>query len=655
MRRYVRFLAIALAGGLLTAGATRGIAGEPPPGDGQTRADSKDRDGFQRVVLPFLAEHCAGCHGPVKPKGGLNLESLRDEATIQSRRRAWTRIREYIEGGVMPPEDSPQPDRGDSDRVATAIKAALDRDDCGKAPNPGRVTIRRLNRAEYNNTIRDLFGVEDRPADDFPSDDVGYGFDNVGDVLGLPPLLMERYMGAAEKVAERVIVANPTSPGQWKPDSHRRIIFREPASPGEYPDAARAILERFASRAYRRPVTPAELERLLGIVQMALSDGEGFERAIQFGVQAALVSPNFLFRVELDSRPRGNPPAGPDPGHRVEPIGEYEIASRLSYFLWTSMPDDELFRLAAQGKLRSPDVLSAQVRRMIVDPRARALVDNFGGQWLQIRNLRSFNPDRERYPAFDEALREAMFRETELFLAEVIREDRSILDLIDADFTYLNERLARHYGIKDVSGPEFRRVRLTGTERGGLLTHASVLTATSNPNRTSPVKRGRWVLEQILGAPPPPPPPEVKPLKDDRAVETTITMRRRMEQHRAQPSCAVCHNRMDPLGFGMENFDGIGAWRDKEAGVQIDSSGTLPSGESFRGPAELKAILKARPREFARCLTEKMLTYALGRGLDDTDRCAVDRIVKDLEAHEYRASVLVQGIVSSEPFLKRRY
>jgi mono/diheme cytochrome c family protein len=655
MRRHVRFVAIALAGGLLSAGATRGSAGEPPPGDGQVRADSKDRDGFPRVVLPFLAKHCAGCHGAVKPKGGLNLESLRDEATIQSRRRAWVRIREYIEGGVMPPDDSPQPDRADSDRVVAMIKAALDRDDCGKAPNPGRVTIRRLNRAEYNNTIRDLFGIEDRPADDFPSDDVGYGFDNVGDVLGLPPLLMERYLSAAERIAERVIVANPTAPGQWKPDSHRRIIFREPASPGEYPDAARAILERFATRAYRRPVTPAELDRLLGIVQMALSDGERFERAIQFAVQAVLVSPNFLFRVELDNRPRGNAPAGPGKGPRVEPVGEYEIASRLSYFLWSSMPDDELFRLAAQGKLRSPEVLAAQVSRMLDDPRARALVDNFGGQWLQIRNLRSLSPDRERYPAFEESLREAMFRETELFLAEVFREDRSILDLIDADFTYLNERLARHYGITGVTGPEFRRVRLSGPERGGLLTHASVLTATSNPNRTSPVKRGRWVLEQILGAPPPPPPPEVKPLKDDRAVETAMTMRRRMEQHRAQPSCAVCHNRLDPLGFGMENYDGVGAWRDKEAGVQIDSSGTLPSGESFRGPAELKAILKARPREFARCLTEKMLTYALGRGLDESDHCAVDRIVKDLEAHDYRASVLVQGIVSSEPFLKRRY
>jgi hypothetical protein len=292
---------------------------------------------------------------------------------------------------------------------------------------------------------------------------------------------------------------------------------------------------------------------------------------------------------------------------------------------------------------------------MLVDPRGRAMVDNFAGQWLQIRSLRSLTPDRERYPGFDESLREAMFRETELFLAEIIREDRSILDLIDADFTYLNEKLAKHYGIEGVIGPEFRRVRLTGPQRGGILTQASVLTVSSNPNRTSPVKRGRWVLEQILGAPPPPPPPDVTPLKDAHAAEAGLSVRQRMERHRAQASCAVCHSRLDPLGFGLENYDGVGGWRDRDGGTPVDASGTLPSGESFRGPAELKAILRARSREFARCLTEKMLTYALGRGLEESDRCAVDRIVKEIEAHDYRFSAIIRGIVASDPFLKRRY
>ncbi len=643
MRRHLRALVLATAFLSSAILPTSAIAG-----------GSSEREVFQQVVSPFLAKHCAGCHGPGKAKAGLNIETLGIEDSIRTRRKAWSRVQEYIEGGLMPPEDSPQPEKAEANRVAHLIKQALDRDDCARPPDPGRVTIRRLNRVEYNNTIRDLFGIDDRPADEFPSDEVGYGFDNVGDVLALPPLLMERYLAAAERVAERAIVAD-LSPGQPRPESHRRILFREPASAGEFPDAARAILDRFASRAYRRPVTPPELDRLLSIVQVALADGESFERAIQLAVQAVLVSPNFLFRVELDYRPRNHPEDSNSLRRGVEPIGGYEIASRLSYFLWSSMPDDELLRLAGQGKLRSPEVLAAQARRMIDDPRGRALVDNFGGQWLQIRNLRTISPDRERYPAFDEPLREAMFRETELFLAEVFREDRSLLDLIDADYTYLNERLARHYGVPGVVGPEFRRVRLAGTARGGLLTQASVLTVTSNPNRTSPVKRGRWVLEQILGAPPPPPPPDVKPLRDDRVVQTALTVRKRLEQHRAQPSCAICHNRLDPLGFGLENFDGVGAWREKDAGQPVDSSGTLPSGQSFRGPTELKSILKGRPREFARCLTEKMLTYALGRGLEESDHCAVDRIVKDLEANGYRSGVLLRGIVTSEPFLKRRY
>ncbi len=651
MRRNVRFLLVACGWAWMAPGATWGIAGDSPPRKGGGPPVPASVDDLRAVVQPFFTKYCASCHGPDKPKGGLNLETLRDEATFQSRRKSWQRIREYVEGGIMPPDESPQPDRAEVARLTASIKAALDRDDCGKPANPGRVTIRRLNRAEYNNTIRDLIGADYRPADDFPMDDVGNGFDNMGDVLGMPPLLMERYMVAAETVAARAIVVGPSSPGQERPETHRRIIFREPTSPGEYPDAARAILERFASRAYRRPVTRPELERLLGLVELAIADGERFERGIQLAVRAILVSPHFLFRVELDDRPRGTAAGGSAPSG-IEAIGDFELASRLSYFFWSTMPDDTLFRLAGEGKLRSPEVLAGEVRRMLVDPRARALVDNFAGQWLQIRNLKAFSPDRERYPDFDEPLRQAMFRETELFFAEIMREDRSILDLLDADFTYLNERLARHYGIPGVTGDEFRRVRLTSPERGGLLTQASVLTVTSNPNRTSPVKRGRWVLEQVLGTPPPPPPPDVTPLKNDHAQETTTSMRRRMEQHRAQASCAVCHNRLDPLGFGLENYDGLGAWRDKDGGHVVDASGTLPSGESFRGPGELKAILKSRPREFARCLTEKMLTYALGRGLEESDRCAVDRIVKDLEANQYRFSVLMQGIVSSDPFLK---
>jgi cytochrome c553 len=628
-------------------------AGEAPPAASDRQPRSANPDSHRSHVNTFLAKYCTDCHGRSGRKGGLDLSVVPGEAEVQLRRRVWERVREYVEGGIMPPEDRPQPTADESARLTAWIKSALERDNCGRPGNPGRVTIRRLNRAEYNNTIRDLVGVDFRPADDFPADDVGYGFDNIGDVLSLPPLLMEKYLSAASTISKRAIVqAADQRSSDPLPESHRRILFREPASPGEYPDAARAIVERFATRAYRRPVSPGETARLTRFAELALRNGDSFERGIQLAVQTVLVSPHFLFRVELDSRPRatGQPPR---PSDGAESIGEFELASRLSYFLWSTMPDEELFRLAAEGKLHSPEILAGQVRRMLQDRRARALVENFAGQWLQLRKLKIVNPDRVRFAGFDEPLREAMLQETELFFDEVMRADRSILDFLDADFTYVNERLARHYGLLGVSGEALRRVRLNGEARGGLLSQASVLTVTSNPNRTSPVKRGRWVLEQILGAPPPPP-PEVAELKEDRAADTSRSFRQRMDRHRAQSSCAVCHNRLDPLGFGLENYDGIGAWRERDGGQLIDASGTLPSGESFRGPGELKARLKARPREFARCLAEKMLTYALGRGVEEYDRCAVDRIVKDIESKEYQFSAVVLGVVTSDAFLKRR-
>ena len=654
MRRYGWFLVIAWQLSCASSETWSSPTGAEAPAGSGPRQASADLERLRSQVEPFLTKYCTTCHGPTRPKGGLDLSKVPGEAELRSRRKVWERVREYVEGGIMPPEDHPQPTAEESSKLTTWVKAALDRDNCGRPGNPGRVTIRRLNRAEYNNTVRDLVGVDFRPADGFPTDDVGYGFDNIGDVLSLPPMLMEKYLSAAATISERAIVRpSDRRPSDPLPESHRRILFREPASPGEYLETARTILERFATRAYRRPATPAETVRLMSFVDLAFRNGDSFERGIQLAVQAVLVSPHFLFRVELDSRPRATgQPARPSAGG--EPIGEYELASRLSYFLWSTMPDEELFRQAAEGKLHSPEILAGQVRRMLLDPKSRALVENFAGQWLQIRNLKTINPDRERFPGFDEPLREAMLRETELFFDEVMRGDRSILDFLDADFTYVNERLARHYGMSGITGEAFRRVRLDGQARGGLLTQASVLTVTSNPNRTSPVKRGRWVLEQILGSPPPPPPPEVSPLKEDRAAESGRSLRQRMEQHRAQASCAVCHNRLDPLGFGLENYDGVGAWRERDGGLPVDASGTLPSGEAFRGPGELKTRLKARPREFARCLAEKLLTYALGRGVEESDRCAVDRIVKDIESSHYRFSALVIGVASSDPFLRRR-
>jgi hypothetical protein len=409
---------------------------------------------------------------------------------------------------------------------------------------------------------------------------------------------------------------------------------------------AREIISDVMGRAFRRPPTPAEINRVVALVELADRNGENFNVAVGLGIQAILVSPHFLFRVELD-------PPSDDPGG-IRTLNDYELATRLSYFLWSSMPDDELFALARLGKLRSGDNLERQVRRMLADPKSQALVENFAGQWLQLRNLDTAAPDKGRYPDFDEPLRRAMRQETELFFAAIMKEDRSVLDFLDGDFTFVDERLARHYGIPDVKGNEFRRVQLDRHQRGGVLTHASVLTVTSNPTRTSPVKRGKWVLENILGTPPPPPPPNVPELKEEAVGELTGSLRQRMEQHRAKPDCAVCHERMDPLGFGLENYDGIGAWRTSEGRFEIDPSGVLPGGQSFSGPQELKSILKARKDEFVKCLAEKMLTYGLGRGVEYSDRGTIHDIAKSVEAGEYKFSSLILAIVKSEPFEKRR-
>jgi hypothetical protein len=356
-----------------------------------------------------------------------------------------------------------------------------------------------------------------------------------------------------------------------------------------------------------------------------------------------LVSPHFLFRIEKDAGSGAQ-----------NSISDHELASRLSYFLWSSMPDDELFRAAEQGSLRKANILAAQVRRMLRDPKSRALVENFGGQWLELRKLESVKPDSERFPEFEEYLRMSMRRETEMFFENVIREDRSLLDFIDGDYTFLNERMARFYNVSGVKGPEFRKVSLTGnTERSGILTQASILTVSSYATRTSPVLRGKWILENILNAPPPPPPPDV-PNLDEAKLGSTASLRQQLDAHRKNPTCASCHARMDPLGFGLENFDAIGAWRTRDGKFPIDSTGTLPDGRSFQGPKQLKTIVKSDRAAFVQCLTEKLLTYALGRGLERYDNPAVRKIAKNAAANNYRFSSLVIGIVSSLPFQKRR-
>jgi choline dehydrogenase-like flavoprotein len=392
-------------------------------------------------------------------------------------------------------------------------------------------------------------------------------------------------------------------------------------------------------------VTKEEVDRLMKLFALADRHGESFERSIQVALEAVLVSPGFLFRGELQPEPN-------NPG-MVQPVDEFALASRLSYFLWSSMPDEELFALAGRNALRKH--LEQQVRRMLRDPKAGALVENFAGQWLQIRNLKLVAPDKMTFPDFDDNLRAAMAKETEMFFTEILQQDRSVVEFLDADYTFVNGRLARLYGLPGVTGDDFRRVSLKGTHRGGLLTEAAILTIASTPTRTSPVKRGKWVLENLLGAPPPPPPPDVPELKEGKDAALTGTMRQRMEQHRENPICASCHARMDPIGFGLENFNGIGEWRDKEGDFPIDPAGQLVTGETFNGPGELKSILVKHKRDdFAHCLTEKMLTYALGRGLEYYDKCAMDQITKRLAKNHYRFSTLILEIVKSTPFEMRR-
>jgi mono/diheme cytochrome c family protein len=747
---------------------------------------------YQRAVQPFFAKHCLACHAD-KESGDVRLDRFTDEAALTKGLATVEKALDMLRKRAMPPKKRPQPADDEIKPVLAWMDGFIARMD-QKSSSANRVVIRRLNRAEYNNTIHDLLGVTFRPADDFPPDVPAHGFDTVGGTLSVPPALAEKYLAAAEKVARTAVFgvgplkpertphqpfftadafsknrtvlydydetgmslpsalhvwqmfpadgeytfraimrgvrppgSDPVELGFWidgkllheakipvptKVESGRnpgelngtwaeirpRVTAGEhwlsvtllrmyeglpadykgpkpskstvratratdaffpmyldvvgPFNPRQGPsdesrrkfyagaprDAtnARAILSNLARRAFRRPVTAAEVDDLVKLVRMVQKDGDSFEEGLCLAIEGILISPHFLFKVE---RGTGD----------VYGINQHELATRLSYFLWSSMPDDELRRCADDGTLRRPGVLEAQVRRMLQDPKARALAENFGGQWLQTRALESHTPDRVKFAEFTDYTRMSMKRETDLFFEHVIREDRPILDFLDAPYTFLNQRLAEFYKIPGVKGHEFRKVDLTPTQRRGALSHASVLTVTSYANRTSPVLRGKWILENILNAPPPPPPPDVPSLSDHPA-EKPVSMRAQLEQHRANPNCAGCHSRMDPLGFALEHFDAIGAWRDTDGDLAIGPSGAFPDGRSFAGFQNLVAILKADPAAFTECLAEKMLTYALGRGLERTDRKAVKAIAERVAKEDYRFSALVLEVVRSVPF-----
>ena len=577
---------------------------------------------------------CHKCHDAETAKGDLDLSPLKTQADFERDPRLLEKLVRFVRDREMPPPGKrPQPSEQDRQKFVDWGRHTLAHMDYSKFPkDPGRVTIHRLSRTEYNNTMRDLLGITNQPADKFPADGGGGGgFDNNADTLFVPPLLLEKYLEAAGEV----LAAAPAT-----------LLVERPGWLKSKSAAARKNIESFAARAFRRPVEKVEADALMGLFEQATKRGESFETAVKHALKAVLVSPHFLFRIEKDR--------GVQEPYR---LNDYELASRLSYFLWSSMPDAELFAQAAKNQLHESATLEAQVKRMLRDPKARALAENFAGQWLRVRELKTtVQPDPGRFRKFTPELREAMYAEAIEFFAAMIREDASLLTLLDADHSYLNEALAQHYGLTNlnITGAELRRVTLPDKNRGGVLGMGAVLTLTSYPQRTSPVLRGKWVLEELLGQPPPPPPPDAGGLPAEDAPRNGLTFRQRLEEHRKKPQCAGCHSRLDPLGFGLENFDAIGRWRTKIGAEPVDATGLMSSGETFTGPAELKQLLLARKDDFARNVTERMLAYALGRGVEFHDMPSIAAITDKLKNKGYRSSTLVTEIVKSYPFQFRR-
>ncbi|MFM7321987.1 MAG: DUF1592 domain-containing protein [Armatimonadota bacterium] len=587
---------------------------------------------FDKEIRPAVTTYCQPCHGADSASGGIRFDRFPDSASVARDTALWRKALRAVRERTMPPQGARRLPTGLATRIVEPLGQLVEHFDSRQAPrDPGRVVPRRLNRTEYNNTVRDLLGVDTRPADRFPADGGGGGgFDNNADTLFLPPVLMEKYLEAAGELLAAAPEARimPVSPGG-------KLTARS---------AAAQNLRRFAARAYRRPVRTDEIARLLAVYDRARSARIDHRSATRLALKAVLVSPNFLFRAETD----------PGNGGAVA-LGDYELASRLSYFLWCSMPDDRLFALAAAGKLREPDTLAAQVRRMLADPKCVDFADAFAGQWLRTREiLETAQPDTGKFPEFTPTLRRAMFDETVAFFLSVVRDNAPAITLLDADYTFLNRELARHYGLPPVEGDALRRVRLPDSRRGGVLAQGAVLTLTSYPQRTSPVLRGKWILSEILGAPPPPPPPVVATLPPDDRPKEGQTLRQRLEAHRAKPECRSCHERIDPLGFALENYDAIGRWREDIGGVKVDAVGTLSTGERFEGPVELKRILRAREADVARNIVERMLAYALGRGLEPADLPSVRKIVSDAAPGGYRTGDLITGIVRSLPFRYRK-
>ena len=652
----MRWFPLILLGGLLAALTFPPHATIAQQEKTQLKEDAPDGPDFSKDIRPLLKSYCFACHNATKRKAGLDLERIDNDRAALELEGLWDQVGERLHGKEMPPPSSKAAHgrRRRQKLLAWTKHVAQSQVSCETLTKEqlekslAGYTNRRLNRTEYNNTLRDLFGVDLHAGDLLPSEGGGgEGFDNSGATLFTTPVLLEKYLEAAEMVLATLFPASPERNPDPRLAAVRRKLLIEVPGPKTVPrDAAGKVLDVFLPRAFRRPAAVGEVERYLSIFDKAAQRGASYDQSLKLVLKGVLISPSFLFLIETLPEKEG-----------VFRLGHYEMESQLSYFVLASMPDEVLFQLASEGKLHVVKVLRAQVRRMMRAPQARGLADGFAAQWLGIRPLGvTIRPDSKLFPEFDEELAAAMREETVLFFDSIVREDHSVLELIDAKYTFVNERLAALYNMTGIKGSQMQRVKLDGPVRGGVLGQASILTATSFPHRTSPVLRGRWILEELLGAEVPPPPPDVPVLNEKKKGGSALTFRQQLEKHRAKAECASCHKRMDPLGYGLENFDPLGRWRTAQGGQPIDSVGVMPSGETFSGPVELKKLLleKRRP-EFLGNLSRKLLGYALAREVSRVDMCVVRDCALALERGDYRASCLLETIVTSYPFSHRYY
>ncbi len=590
---------------------------------------------FRDEVTPFVTNYCVKCHGN-RAKAGINFLSALKYPGNAGFAKHWKAAITVVKTHDMPPDDA--------EKQPTETERQMFVDQMAKLkflspPDPGPFVIRRLNKVEYGNTLHDLFGIDPSISRELPAEVLGEGYLNT-----LSPLQSEQYLGLANEVLEQIM-----APAGAPPTAVQRRLFGEPPAPDADARAAvKNIARSLARSAYRRPPSEAELDVLVGVFDLGRENKLTYSAALGLMLKAVLVSPQFLYIT---------PASEVAAEKKIVPLDDHQLASRLSYLLWATMPDAELAALADAGKLHEPAVLREQVKRLLQDPRSRALFDGFGAQWLGLGELETKTFDTAKFPLMTGEMRTAMYEEARLFFDSIVRENRSVVSFVDSDYTFLNGTLAQLYGLeKTVTGPAMRQVKLADANRGGILGMPGILATTSFPDRTSAVKRGVWVLEQVLGEHVPPAPPNVPALeKQDGAKVANLTLRQRTELHRTDAACANCHKILDPIGFGLENFDAIGRWRDvEEGGGAIDATGELPGGKRFSSPKELKAIIAARQSDLARNLTEKLLAYALCRPLEGYDEIVVDRLMDTIAKDGYRMQSLITEIVTSYPFTQRR-